>query len=422
MVSRRMQTSPSPAEETVDLREYVDVLRRRKILVLAVLIGFTILAASYSFTRTPVYTAQSEVVLLPASNTSFRPDQLVSMETEARLVRSAQVAAIAQETLGWPVPLSQLLDRTQVKTTPDALVLDIFFTNKDPQQAAEASNAFAEAYLAFKRQRSEAADIAVRQRIQDQIDDLQRERTQLDRRIIGLDPGSAAYLDAQEDRDILSGQIAVFMSQMASLPPVADPGEVILPASPPETPSAPKHTVHLAMGLFFGAFLGIVFALVRDRMDERIGGRSELEAALGAPVLASIARVAGWKKRGPAVLVTDQQPRSPAAEAYRTLRTGVLAMSRQRGSKVFAIVSPLPGEGKSSTSANLAVSLAQTDNRVLAISADLRQPGLHRYFRMDNKVGLADVLLGDVPLRGGDAGALDAPLVRRERPSTGPTR
>jgi receptor protein-tyrosine kinase len=74
-------------------------------------------------------------------------------------------------------------------------------------------------------------------------------------------------------------------------------------------------------------------------------------------------------------------------------------MSRQRGSKVFAIVSPSPGEGKSSTAANLAVALAQTDKRVLAISADLRQPGLHRYFRVDNEVGLADVLLGEVPLQ-----------------------
>ena len=94
------------------------------------------------------------------------------------------------------------------------------------------------------------------------------------------------------------------------------------------------------MGLLFGAFLGVVLAFIRDRTDERITGRADLEATLDAPVLAAIPKVAGWKKRGPVWLVTERQPRSPAAEAYRTLRSGVMAMARRRELKVFAIVAP----------------------------------------------------------------------------------
>ena len=111
------------------------------------------------------------------------------------------------------------------------------------------------------------------------------------------------------------------------------------------------------MGFLFGAFLGVVLAFVRDRTDERITGRADLEATLEAPVLAAIPRVTGWKKRGPVWLVTEQQPRSPAAEAYRTLRSGVMAMARRRDLKVFAILSPVQGEGKTTTAANLAVTL-----------------------------------------------------------------
>ena len=395
----KVQTSSLPAEETVDIREYMAVLRRRAILLLVVIIGFTGLSIAYSFSRVNVYTAQAEVLLLPASSsTQYRPDQLVSVDTEARLVRSAQVAALARESLDWPVSIPDLLDRTQVQTTPDTLVLDIFFTNKDPDRAAAGANALADAYLTYKRQRSEAADLATRKGIQEQIDELDRQRNALDRRISGLVIGSTEFDEAQTERDAVSGQMAVFTSQLASIAPVADPGEVILPASAPVAPSSPKHVMNIAMGLFFGIFFGVVLAFIRDRVDERITGRSDLESTIDAPILASIPRVAGWKKRGPVMLVTEQQPRSPASEAYRTLRTGVMAMNRQRDRRTFAILSPMPGEGKSSTAANLGVALAQADKRVLLISADLRQPSLHLYFRVSNEVGLADVLLGEVPL------------------------
>jgi capsular exopolysaccharide synthesis family protein len=394
-----MQSPSSPIEDAVDLRDYVAVLKRRAWLIVSVVILFVGAAAAYSFTRVPVYTAQSEVLVLPASSTTqFRPDQLVSLDTEARLVRSAPVAQMALESLGWPVDIAYLLKRTSVETTPDTLVLDISYTSREPGRAAAGADAFANAYLAYKQQRAEAADLAVRQGIQDQIDRLQKQRAQLDQLIGELPPGSAELQDAQEERDTVSGQIAVFSSQLASVPPVADPGEVILPASPPLAPSSPKHPLNLALGVFLGVFVGVVLAFIRDRLDDRISSRADLELALEAPVLASIPRVAGWKKSGSPVLVTDQQPRSPAAEAYRTLRTAILAMGRQRDLRVIAVVSPAPAEGKSATTANLAVTLAQTDKRVLAISADLRQPNLHRFFRRTNEVGLADVLHGEAPL------------------------
>jgi capsular exopolysaccharide synthesis family protein len=394
-----MLNPSSPSDDAVDLRDYAAVLKRRALLIAAVVLLFTGAAALYTFTRVPVYTGLSEVLVLPASSTTqYRPDQLVSLDTEARLVRSAQVADIALETLGWPVDIAYLLKRTSVQTTPDTLVLDISYTSKNPELAASGADAFANAYLTYKQQRAEAADLAIRQGIQEQINRLQRQQAQLDAELDQLTPGSTEHQDAQNERDAVSGQIAVFTSQLASVPPVADAGEVILPASPPTDPSSPKHPVNLAMGLFFGIFIGVVLAFVRDRLDDRISTRSDLELALTAPVLASIPRVAGWKKNGYPVLVTDQQPRSPAAEAYRTLRTAILAMNRQQDVHVIAVVSPAPAEGKSATTANLALTLAQTDKRVLAVSADLRQPNLHRFFRRANDVGLAEVLLGEASL------------------------
>ena len=211
-------------------------------------------------------------------------------------------------------------------------------------------------------------------------------------------PGTPAYQTDSQQRDSLNGQIAILTSELVQVPGVADPGAIILPATPPLSPSSPKHAIDLAMGFLFGAFLGIVLAFVRDRTDERITGRADLEATLEAPVLAAIPTVTGWKKRGPVWLVTENQPRSPASEAYRTLRSGVMAMARKRDLKVFAILSPVQGEGKTTTAANLAVTLSHADNRVLVIGADLRRPSLYRYFQVENGVGLSNVLLGEVPV------------------------
>jgi capsular exopolysaccharide synthesis family protein len=75
-----------------------------------------------------------------------------------------------------------------------------------------------------------------------------------------------------------------------------------------------------------------------------------------------------------------------------------MALNRQRGFKVVAVVSPVLGEGKTTTTANLAVALSQADNKVLVVSADLRRPGLHLCFDVDPGIGLADVLTGEATL------------------------
>ncbi|MGH2674907.1 MAG: polysaccharide biosynthesis tyrosine autokinase, partial [Actinomycetota bacterium] len=164
----------------------------------------------------------------------------------------------------------------------------------------------------------------------------------------------------------------------------------------PSSPASPNYLLNAALALFVGLALGVGLAFLRERLDDRLRGRDDLEARSGAPVFAVVPRVGGWKKRSESRLVTLTEPRSAPTEAYRTLRTGLLFAASQRDMRTVLITSPQVEEGKSTTAANLSVVLAQAGKRVILIDADLRKPRLHRFFQAPNEVGLTSVLSGQV--------------------------
>jgi capsular exopolysaccharide synthesis family protein len=346
------------------------VLRRQaKIIALCAILGL-VLGIVYSVTQTPRYTAHAEVLVVAPTDPgpSVRLDQVISMDTEARLVTSLPIAERAQRKMNTPTAPSDLLDHVTVKTSPDTFILDINYSDTDPAIAESGSNAFADAYIDSRLETAQKKVDDQRAAIQEQL----------------------AGLESPED-DALIGALTL---QLASIPTVVNAGDVILPATTPLSPSSPKYPVNAAVGLFFGLFAGVLLAFVRDRSDDRIHERRDLAMYLPAPVMASIPHI----KRRPHVpattLVTEWDPNGPAAEAYRTARTGVLAMVGTRDVKVIAIASPMEQEGKTTTSANLATSLGHADTRVVVVSADVRKPQVHTYFGVANELGLTDVLNG----------------------------
>jgi hypothetical protein len=154
---------------------------------------------------------------------------------------------------------------------------------------------------------------------------------------------------------------------------------VIAAADLPRTPVSPKHRLDVGIGLLVGLFLGVVLGFVRDRTDDRLRGREDLAERLERPVLATIPPLSSWMRRGRlrwgrrprTSLVTLDQPNSPAAETYRTLRTRMARLASQLDINSIMVVSAGVGEGKSTTAANLAVVLAETGKDVLLVSADV---------------------------------------------------
>ena len=204
------------------------------------------------------------------------------------------------------------------------------------------------------------------------------------------------YLLAQlEAARILSATIAPYV-------------QVVEPAGP-AGPIGMRLRQKLVIGLFVGLFLGILGAFLLEYLDQTIKTSADIERALEVPVLgmipleprSALAPASGnGRRRANLPLVSLMSADNPASEAYRTLRTNVTFVNaEQRQLKLIVVTSPGPGEGKSTTAANLAITLAQQGAPTLLVDADLRRPLVHRAFNLVQEPGLTDVLVGTAQLR-----------------------
>lgn len=181
----------------------------------------------------------------------------------------------------------------------------------------------------------------------------------------------------------------------------------------PDSPIGPNRmrTVFIALILSLG--LGIGVALFLEYLDDTVHSTDEVERLLHLPALAIIPSVgAGARPRllggrgalqkrngNPGAnpeLLMNVDSRSPIAESYRHLRTSVLLSSAGRAPKSLLVTSSLPGEGKTTTAVNTAISLAQTGASVVIIDADMRRPRLKSIFNLSDRAGLSSILSSDL--------------------------
>lgn len=170
----------------------------------------------------------------------------------------------------------------------------------------------------------------------------------------------------------------------------------------------PKLPICLALGTLVGLVVGAAGAGMGELKNRGFRNPEEIESCLGVPVISHVPQMGGKKDRklladiersGSAVdpmVYTFHQPRSREAEMFRSLRTSLFFRTSEAGHKILAISSPHQGDGKSTVTANLAVSIAQANRRVLLVCCDLRRPNIHNFFGANSEVGLTDVLAGSV--------------------------
>ncbi|MGY1649762.1 polysaccharide biosynthesis tyrosine autokinase [Geodermatophilus sp. SYSU D01119] len=174
----------------------------------------------------------------------------------------------------------------------------------------------------------------------------------------------------------------------------------IAPAEVPDGPASPDVPLHLAVGLVAGLLGGLALVWGRSVLDTRVRDLADLPEVTDLPVLGALGT---WQAGGGRRAVVVDDPHSTHAEAFRQLRTNLRFLRAagapaEAGAHVVAVTSSLPGEGKSSTSVNLALTLAETGARVLLVDADLRRPAVAGVLDLEGSVGLTTVLSGQAAL------------------------
>jgi capsular exopolysaccharide synthesis family protein len=379
-------------------------LRRRWRLVALVALLALAVTVIWTLRRPPIYEATASVLVSPVATPSDRgaAGQLLNMRDEQQVARSLPVARIVVQQFGSSATPEQLLRHVTVHVPGGSRILRITYADRDRSTARTGADAFATAYLAYRQQAVAAqvksllasltrdiAELTAKKQDQEAVLAPEREATpsERDAALTLREAYVRQIADLQQQRQALQGT-------------TVDPGSVIQPARLPGR-SLREPLRDVAVGLGIGLLLGLVLALIYDRLDRRLRGRDDLAELLDRPVLTPIPPLSGWRRpfgrrRPTQGLVMLDQPNSPGAEAYRTLRTRVAFLASRLEVTSIMVTSAGPAEGKSTIAANLALALAETERDVLLVSADLRQPRVHQFFALPNRSGLPDMLTDDL--------------------------
>lgn len=218
---------------------------------------------------------------------------------------------------------------------------------------------------------------------------------------------SARAATPESARDLAEAWIAGMVSEINELETGdrATPGAVSLvagqPAALPSSPSSPNVRLNLALGAIVGLALGLAYATVRHILDRRVRHPRDVEREIGVSVVGTIPleKTIRDTRR---VFDFDGSPAHEASsaltESMRELRTNLQFMDVDNPPRVIVVTSPLPGDGKSTTASNLALSLAAAGLPTILIDADLRRPVVGEVFSLPEGAGLTDVLAGRATL------------------------
>ena len=185
-------------------------------------------------------------------------------------------------------------------------------------------------------------------------------------------------------------------------------------ARKPKNPVTPNHRKDILQGFILSIFLSIVLILSLEFFDNSVRTMKDIED-LGLTVLGIIPAISGDSNKNQTILqklfpkirhnsrknlerrlITREDPRSPVSEAYRSLRTSMLYTDIDQETKSILVSSAGPGEGKTTTVANMAITYANLGKKTLLIDTDLRRPVVHKVFNLDKDPGITDYLAGSV--------------------------
>jgi receptor protein-tyrosine kinase len=391
------------------LRDYLSIVRRRMWTIALICALAAGAAGALSMAQKPVYEARTRL-LLGATQTTVEAGgfgQYIDpnrIQTEIQVLMGKPIADIVQGKLGSAPGISG-------SAVGGTAVIELTARSATSAAAADIANAYAEAYIEYRQiQFADAVSVQTKEYTR-QIEAIAAQIADIEGRprppgappppeLDGLRAEQVAFrlkLQLVDSAERLNGNAAA----------------VIAPATPPTAPVGPSTTRNLILGAFVGLVLGVGAVLLIEHLDDSVTTKEDIERTVPTlTVVGVIPQVPGWRNRSQTRLVAHTEPTSPAAEAYRALRTSIQFLGIDRSLRVLQVTSPIASEGKSTTLANLAVTFAEAGLRVVVVCCDLRRPRINEFFHLPNEVGFTSVLLGEVPLSSAVQAVPDMPKLK----------
>ncbi|KGN34563.1 cell shape-determining protein [Knoellia sinensis KCTC 19936] len=327
----------------MELQDYLRTLRKRWRIIAATILFTLAAAAAYTILAPRSYEAKTELFVSTSSGDSVLDLAQGGTFSQQRVKSYADVLTspiildpvIQQQSLQLN---SAQLERKVTTTVPlDTVLIELAVRDEDPVNAARIAEGIAKQFI-------------------DTVDEIEK-------------PGASA-----------DNPVAV---------------TILRPAVAPTTPVSPSPVRNLALALVLGTLLGLGLALTRELLDTRVRSERDLEGVSDHPILGGV-HYDERAAREP--LVVQGDPQSPRAEAFRALRTNLQFVDTEHNLQAIVLTSSLPGEGKTTTTANLGLTMTEAGYTVCLVEADLRRPRLLDYMGLDGSVGLTNVLIGEAEL------------------------
>lgn len=321
------------------------------------------------------------------------------------LAETNTVLEAAIQAGGFDLTAAQLAGMLTTRAIQDTSMLTLTITHMDPVLAADAANEVARQLVLnspsnLTPEQQAQVDLTNREinRLNVQLQDLDAEIQVVNQQLATTtDPAEVEEL--RERHTMLVNQInqasanlSSFSFTLAQLQERTNSINIVEEARVPTRPIDHSVTRSLLIGIAAGVALASGLVLLIEYLDDKLSSADQAAQFLGVPMLGNIAEFEHKRGDRHDQLITLADSNAPALEGYRVMRTNLLCTTDTREKKVYIITSPGPGEGKSVTSANLAISLAVTGMRVLLIDADLRRPRQHVIFDLPNHQGLTALL------------------------------
>lgn len=327
--------------EEINIRDFLNYLKKYVLVIVAVALVLIIGVFIYDKSiKKPLYTTYTTIILTKSNETQTgttitQNDILLNqklVETYSKIIKSKLVLEQVISETGVTYTAEELSENVSVEAYENTEMLKISVTDQDPELAANIANSIAQ---------------------------------------------------------VFSGEIAKIY-QINNI-------SVVDVAVTPEEVSNNTLKRDLLIALFISIFgtIGVVFVVYY--FDDTVKLTDDLEEEIGMPVVAKVFKSdIGSKNNRKVELLAQKYPKSVVSESIKTLRTNLQFSSVDEDIKTILITSSIPGEGKSFISANLAISFAQTDKKVLIVDCDMRKGRQHRIFKLSNSKGLSNLLIDDM--------------------------